>query len=325
MTDLDPMLREAMKRVDRPVDARQSLADERRRARRHNRRRMTATVGVMACTGVAAAALIIRRDDPGAVSTGLDPADSQALPSTSYLQLSTTTTSYPGGPGLTVDAQLVWNALVNARYDPAGATLSIQPPGATAAQLMPTPEQFGCTTNDCRALYTYVVWHEIAKISGVSDVDTLQSINPTIDFSQPPREGDVLRSASAVELPVVPNGTDETPTTISLFDGIMLIDGGAPAGAIDGAYQRLSGYNRTIVPGSGRGVEQTMVMPIGDNTSMATSVGAVFGIDGFDTWDPSLLAMPIQGMVAVVIGPDYFDRVATVATGATVSTTTSIG
>ena len=48
-------------------------------------------------------------------------------------------------------------------------------------------------------------------------------------------------------------------------------------------------------------------MPIGDNEAMATAIGGVFGIDGFDTWDPSFLATPIAGMVAVVIGPDYFD------------------
>ena len=32
----------------------------------------------------------------------------------------------------------------------------------------------------------------------------------------------------------------------------MLIDGGAPAGAMEDAYQRLAGYNRTIVPGHGQ-------------------------------------------------------------------------
>ena len=62
MNDLDPLLHDAMARVRGPVDARPSLTDVRRRARRRNRRRMTATVGVVACTGVATAALIIRRD-----------------------------------------------------------------------------------------------------------------------------------------------------------------------------------------------------------------------------------------------------------------------
>ena len=62
MTDLDPMLREAMTHVRGPVNARPSLTDVRRRARRRNRRRMSATVGVVACAGVATTALIIRRD-----------------------------------------------------------------------------------------------------------------------------------------------------------------------------------------------------------------------------------------------------------------------
>jgi hypothetical protein len=78
---------------------------------------------------------------------------------------------------------------------------------------------------------------------------------------------------------------------------------------MEDAYQRLPGYNRVIVPSSGKTVEQTMVMPIGDNTALATAVGGVFGIDGFDTWDPSYIGTQIQGMVAVVIGPDYFDLV----------------
>jgi hypothetical protein len=60
---------------------------------------------------------------------------------------------------------------------------------------------------------------------------------------------------------------------------------------------------------------------------MATAVGGLLGLDGFDTWDPSFLATPIQGMVAVVIGPDYFDRVQNLGPTPTtaVSTTTSIG
>jgi hypothetical protein len=111
---------------------------------------------------------------------------------------------------------------------------------------------------------------------------------------------------------------------VGIFDGIILIDGGAPAGAMEDAYQRLAGYDRTIVPGTGKTVEQTEVMPIDSNTAMAVAVGQLFGIDGFDTWDPSFLATPIQGMVAVVIGPDYFDRVQNASTGMTVPTSTTI-
>ena len=104
----------------------------------------------------------------------------------------------------------------------------------------------------------------------------------------------------------------------------MLIDGGAPAGAMQDAYRRLAGYNRTVVPGSGKTVEQTLLMPIGDNASMASAVGGVLGLDGFDTYDNSFLASPIQGMVAVVvIGPDYWDRVQTASETTTIAPTTS--
>src|SRR5215203_2029344 len=108
MTDLDPLLHDAMAQVRGPVDPRPSLTDVRRRARRHNRRRMTATVGVVACTGVATAALIIRRDaagEPGVASASLDAGDA-----------STTTTF--GLSALTITPPAVWDALFNARYDP---------------------------------------------------------------------------------------------------------------------------------------------------------------------------------------------------------------
>jgi hypothetical protein len=186
---------------------------------------------------------------------------------------------------------------------------------------MPTPEQFGCTTAECRAMYNYVVWHEIAVQLGFSSVQQMQDTNPTLDVSQPPREGEVVQSIFGSAPPQTTIGPiNETPTTISVFDGVILIDGGAPAGAMDDAFQRLPGYNRVIVPSSGKTVEQTMVMPIGDNTALATAVGGVFGIGGFDTWDPSFVGSPIEGMVAVVIGPDYFDRVG----GAVSATTTTI-
>ena len=92
---------------------------------------------------------------------------------------------------------------------------------------------------------------------------------------------------------------------------------------MEDAYGRLDGYNRTIVLGSGKIVAQTELMPIGDNVALATAVGGLLGVDGFHTWDPSFLATPIQGMVAVVIGPDYYDRVANASSIITVATTTS--
>ncbi|MEY2554321.1 MAG: hypothetical protein QOC57_2181, partial [Ilumatobacteraceae bacterium] len=150
------------------------------------------------------------------------------------------------------------------------------------------------------------------------------------DFTHLPNEGDVLVSSSypAVLDPVNRN-VNETATTIGVFDGIMLIDGGAPAGAMEDAYQRLAGYNRTIVPASGKPSPQTMVMPIpvGDNGPMASSVGALLGVGGLDTWDPSFLAGPLQGMVAVIVGPDYWDRVqqapSTTSTSSTIVTTSA--
>jgi hypothetical protein len=328
MTDLDPLLHDAMSRVRGPVDARPSLTDVRRRARRHNRRRMTATVGVVACTGVATAALIVRRDSTGNSGVASAPAGTVADgdgTSTVYLPALGPTTTVFGLPALTITASAVWDALWNARYDPSGAGLVVEPADQAAADVMPTPEQFGCTSPECRAMYNYVVWHEIAVQLGFSSVRQMQDVNPSLDLSQPPREGDVVQSIFGdAATPPTMDPNNETPTTISVFDGVVLIDGGAPAGAMEDAYQRLPGYNRVIVPSSGKTVEQTMVMPIGDNGALASAVGGVFGIDGFDTWDPSYIGSQIEGMVAVVIGPDYWDLVGGIPQGAaTVSPTTS--
>jgi hypothetical protein len=325
MTDLDPMLREAMSRVRGPIDARPSLVDVRRRARRRNRRRMSATVGVVACAGVATTALIIRRDSVGSSASGDSVATDAPTASTLYGPGGSTTTTVFGQSTITITPATVWDALWNAHNDPSGVAVMVAPPAQDLVGRMPTPEQFGCTTNECRAMFTYVVWHEIAKTMGFSDVIELQAVNPNIDFSVPPVEGAVLQTLHPNSDPngdvTATTGFDETPSTLSLFDGVVLIDGGAPAGAMDDVYQRLAGFNRTIVPSSGKTAAQSEIMPIADTGAMAAAVGNLLGIDGFDTWDPSFVADPVQGMVAVVIGPDYWDRVQHASPPATTTTT----
>ncbi len=198
MSDLDPVLRDAMASVKHPVDARPSISDVHRRARRHNRRRMAATAGAVACTGVATAALIIRRDATDLTTSSQPGSAEQAvaeeIPPTTYMLLGTTTSVY-GLSDMTIRSSTVWDALWNARFDPSGAALAIEPADQAAADVMPTPEQFGCTSDECRMMFTYVVWHEIARTLGFGDVRHMQEMNPAIDFSQPPREGDLLHAA----------------------------------------------------------------------------------------------------------------------------------
>lgn len=336
MNDIDPLLHDAMANVKGPVDLHPSVRDVHRRARRHYRRRMVATAGAVACTGVASAALIIRRDATSvSVSSATDSTNLVATPTTTYDPAVGGSTTVPVPAQTTIDAVFVWDALANIRSDPSAAGL-VYPPDDVSADQMPTAEMFGCTTQGCGAMFNYVVWNEISRALGFFAVQEMQGLNPGIDFGHLPRAGDVLQrvysyagplgEAPAVTTPVSAD-VNETPTTIGLFDGIMLIDGGAPAGAMEDAYQRLTGYNRTIVPGSGKTVAQTELMPIGNNIAMATAVGGVLGIDGFDTWDPSFVRSPIEGMVAVVIGPDYFDRVQNASTEPTAfpTSTTSIG
>jgi hypothetical protein len=341
MNDIDPLLHEAMARVKGPVDLHPSVSDVHRRARRHYRRRMAATAGAVACTGVATAALIVRRDTTSvSVSTAPDSSElgDLSLTSTTYLPFGGSTTTVVA-PQQTIDASFVWDALSNVQFDPSASGL-VYPASSVNVDVMPTSEMFGCATQECGAMFNYIVWHEIAHVLGFFDISQMQGMNPGVDFGQPPHTGDVLQSVyssylgglPATTIPastiVIPDdNVNETPTTIGIFDGVILIDGGAPAGAMEDAYQRLAGYDRTIMPGNGKTVEQTLLMPIGDNAAMATAVGGVLGLDGFDTWDPSYLATPIQGMVAVMIGPDYFDRARNASTGPTAlpTSTTSIG
>jgi hypothetical protein len=120
---------------------------------------------------------------------------------------------------LTITPSSVWTALYSARYDPAGTALAIGPADQAAGDLMPTPEQFGCTSTECRAMYTYVVWHELAKMVGFGgDVVGMQAANPSIDFSLPPVEGAVLLMPypAAPDAPTMSTSTSTTsPTTIT--------------------------------------------------------------------------------------------------------------
>lgn len=227
MTDLDPLLREAMASVRGPVAARPSLSDVRHRARRRNHRRMAVTAVVVTCAGVATTALIIRRDSSGSAATsGSQPIDSAPTASTLYVPVQNySTTTVIGLPTnkMTITPSSVWQALYNARYDPAGSALTIEPVVQAARDVMPTPEQFGCMTGDCQAMYTYVVWHEFAKMLGFADVAEMKSANPAIDFSIPPVEGAVLltpysgvpdATSTSIMTAIASNTGDVSPTTM---------------------------------------------------------------------------------------------------------------
>ncbi len=216
MTDLDPLLREAMASVRGPIGARPSFSDVRRRARRRNRRHMSVAAGVVACAGVATTALIIRRDSPGTAATSgsepVDPSPTTTLyaPGSNH---STTTVIGSFMDKLTISSSSVWDALYSARYDPTGAGLTVEPADQAAREVMPTPEQFGCTSAECRAMFTYVVWHELAKMAGFGgDVVAMKAANPAIDLSIPPIADAVL---------LTPSSTVPEPST-AIVTGTML-------------------------------------------------------------------------------------------------------
>jgi hypothetical protein len=186
---------------------------------------------------VATTALIIRRDSVGRTVTGqsgaLEVVAPDATLSTIYQPgVGATTTTMLGLPDMTIRSSSVWDALWNARYDPAGDLLAIEPIDQAAADVMPTPEQFGCTSEECRGMYNYVVWNEIAHTLGFNDVRAMQAANPAIDFSTPPREGDVLQTAysDAVVPPTSTTMTTIEGIAISVAPSILLSDGGGPSG-----------------------------------------------------------------------------------------------
>ena len=90
---------------------------------------MTATIGVVACAGVGTAALIVRRDSAGtsSVASAPDATLDAAAPSTTVFLPSGPTTTTFGLPALTITPSAVWDALFNARFDPSGAGLVVEP------------------------------------------------------------------------------------------------------------------------------------------------------------------------------------------------------
>lgn len=65
-----------------------------------------------------------------------------------------------------------------------------------------------------------------------------------------------------------------------------------------------------------RTLEQTMIMPIGDDVTLATQLAELVPVGGFDTWDSSLIDGPVpDGVTAVlVLGTDALDYYAPAST-----------
>ena len=68
---------------------------------------------------------------------------------------------------------------------------------------------------------TFTWYDEIARLLGFHDVIEMQAGNPVIDFSQPPREGDVLQSSTEAAPGNSPGDSTTTagPSSISSTSG----------------------------------------------------------------------------------------------------------
>lgn len=75
--------------------------------------------------------------------------------------------------------------------------------------------------------------------------------------------------------------------------------------AVDAEAQRLriAGVVAEVVAAAAP-VDETMLMPIGEATPWTFAIGELAGVDGFDTWTPSLIARPVPDgfTAALVIG-----------------------
>jgi hypothetical protein len=191
---------------------------------------MAATVGAVACTGVATAALIIRRDTTTttqvASSGETDATDAplgMVAPTTIYLpdvNGISATTMVPMSTSRTIDPSFVWDVLLSLQNDPSAAGL-VYPADTRDVDTMPTAEMFGCTTEECGAMFNYIVWHEIAAVMGFFDVQQMQGMNSGIDFSHLPRTGDVLQAvhSSYVEPALGQSINGETTNTTTTIVG----------------------------------------------------------------------------------------------------------
>jgi len=214
MSDLDPLISEAMARVKHPTDARPSISGVHRRARRSNRRRMTATVGAVACTGVATAALMIRRDSDSTRTL----ASGQPDATDAGIALTATPAGFdshhdPADPAVGAPHDRCAPGLGCPRESgsrPVGNADGTRPRSRQCRPgQMPTAKMFGCTTDACATLFNYVVWHQIASMLGFFDVQQMRDMNSGIDFSLLPQEGEVLQTVySSFAGPPPPNPGD---------------------------------------------------------------------------------------------------------------------
>jgi hypothetical protein len=250
---------------------------------------------------VATTALIIRRDSTAPARVG----DVGEAASTTYVPgVASTTISIPGVTETNVSAGLVWNAL---------SAIGIAPADETEAATMPTPDLIGCTSDICRPMFAYVVWHEIARALGFGDVFAMQELNPNVDFGVPPVDGQVLQTSYSSVVPTTwPATTTTGPNGERSF--VVLVNSGAPDGAVDDAMSRLAMDFEVGVetPAGSAPWDHSAVIPV--NQQIGDGVVQFVGLP-VESSDPELVATFSNDAIAlIVIGPDYWDVIPSIST-----------
>ena len=275
--DIESMLTDAFGSRHSSATATSSLVDVRHRARRRHRRTMTAGVGALAITGVGGLVAIAQRDpaSPSRPAAGPVPTSTcVAAPTTTVggTVPDWTTTLTPPDTGPTEGTT---PGMVSEATSATSTTVDDSyDPGCTPA---PMVDGFRCVGEGATGAdgWTYYSYCEPA---GVYPLTTT----------------------------IVPG--DYPTTTVAYFtEWVLIVDASGDPTAVDEVVARLGGANVDVVQAT-RSVEQTMVMPTGSDLDIAYSVVGWLGVDGFDTWDASLIPQGTLGddiAVVVVIGRDW--------------------
>ena len=286
--DLDRMLQGAFETRPRGGGSSPSMVDVRHRARRHQRRRVGSVVGATAMLGVSGVAVLASRGGPESGIAGDEPTSTWSMTvggtmcgyTPTATDYATTTTGVVGDVSSTVVASTY----------PSEATSTL----VDVAEMSPTTAcipsgQFRCIGNtgmDDQG-YTYLEYCEPAAASA-------SNYPATTSFEM-----------------VAP-----TPTLAPLASGqFVVVDASGEGGlaAID-AMQRfglLVPETEVVIIPSSRTQQRTILIPLGDPAGIAVvSASQLFGIYGFDSWDPSVIVrdLPDEAAVVLVVGRDYWDR-----------------
>ena len=299
--EMDRLLQGAFESRPRGGGSSPSMVDVRHRARRHQRRRVGGVVGATAMLGVSGVAVLASR---GSSETGIagDEATStwamtEAGPMCGYTEVAPTTETTITFENSFENASSTLDLVATTFPSEATTTTLSNSSGCTPSG------QFRCLGNNGMddQGYTYFEYCEPVAVSA-------SNYPATTSFEM-----------------VAPI------TTLAPFlpGQFVVVDATGEGGfAATDAMQRfglLVPETDVVIIPSSRVEQRTMLISLVDQAgAAAVSASQLFGIDTFDTWDPEVILreLPDAAAVVLVVGRDYWDRLAPVPTTTIMATTT---